>query len=84
MAAVQEVAGTLEVGAIYEGEVTGIKEFGAFVRIRGQEGLVHVSQWANERVANMADHVKPGEKVRVKVLPPDKAGRLSLSRKEAL
>ncbi|MBI3992707.1 MAG: polyribonucleotide nucleotidyltransferase, partial [Candidatus Lambdaproteobacteria bacterium] len=84
MAAVQEVAGTLEVGAIYEGEVTGIKEFGAFVRIRGQEGLVHVSQWANERVANMADMVKPGEKVRVKVLPPDKAGRLALSRKEAL
>jgi polyribonucleotide nucleotidyltransferase len=82
--AIQEVAGTLEVGAVYEGEVTGIKDFGAFVRIRGQEGLVHVSQWDTQRVENMAAVVKPGDKVRVKVLPPDKAGRLSLSRKEAL
>jgi polyribonucleotide nucleotidyltransferase len=83
-AAILEVAGTLEVGEIYEGEVTGIKDFGAFVRIRGQEGLVHVSQWEAERVEDMNAVVKTGEKVRVKVLPPDRQGRLSLSRKEAL
>ena len=82
--AVQEVAGTMEVGAVYEGVVSGVKDFGAFVRIRGQDGLVHISEWAEARVDKMADVVKEGDQVRVKVLEPDKAGRLSLSRKAAL
>ena len=82
--AVLDVAGTMEVGEVYDGVVTGVKEFGAFVRIRGQEGLVHVSQWASHRVEDMMQVAKPGDKVRVKVLEPDRQGRLSLSRKEAL
>jgi polyribonucleotide nucleotidyltransferase len=82
--AVQEVAGSLEVDAVYEGVVTGVKDFGAFVRIRGQDGLVHISEWDSGRVERMADVVKEGDVVRVKVLVPDRQGRLSLSRKAAL
>ncbi len=82
--AVLEVAGSLEVGAVYEGVVTGVKEFGAFVRIRGQDGLVHVSEWDAGRVEKMSDVTKEGDVVKVKVLAPDRQGRLSLSRKAAL
>ena len=82
--AVMEVAGSFEVGTVYEGVVTGVKEFGAFVRIRGQDGLVHISQWAEERVEKMSQVANEGDVVRVKVLEPDRAGRLSLSRKDAL
>ena len=82
--AVLNVAGTLEVGAIFEGVVTGVKDFGAFVRIRGQDGLVHISEWSEGRTERMADVTKEGEVVRVKVLEPDRAGKLSLSRKAAL
>ena len=81
---VQEVAGSMEVGAIYEGSVVSVKEFGAFVRIRGQDGLVHISEWDSKRVEKMADVAKEGDIVKVKVLPPDKQGRLALSRKAAL
>lgn len=82
--AVLEVAGTLEMGTVYEGVVTGVKDFGAFVRIRGQDGLVHISEWAEGRVERMNDVTKEGDVVRVKVLDPDRAGKLSLSRKAAL
>lgn len=82
--AVLEVAGSLEVGRIYEGVVTGVKEFGAFVRVRGQDGLVHISEWTAGRVDRMSEVAKPGDLVQVRVLEPDRAGRLSLSRKEAL
>ena len=79
-----EGAGSFEVGTVYEGVVTGVKEFGAFVRIRGQDGLVHISQWAEGRVEKMSQVANEGDVVRVKVLEPDRAGRLSLSRKDAL
>ncbi|MEE8394944.1 MAG: polyribonucleotide nucleotidyltransferase [bacterium] len=82
--AVLEVAGSLEVGETYEAVVTGVKEFGAFVKMRGYEGLVHVSEWAAERVDKMADVANEGDSLRVKVVGTDKAGRLRLSRKEAL
>jgi polyribonucleotide nucleotidyltransferase len=82
--AVLEVAGSLELGAVYEGVVTGVKEFGAFVRIRGQEGLVHISEWDSGRVERMVDVAREGDAVRVKVLVPDRQGRLSLSRRAAL
>ena len=82
--AVMDAAGTAEVGAIYSGVVTGVKDFGAFVRIRGGEGLLHISEWAPERTENMEAVVKLGDEVQVKVLPSDKPGRISLSRKAAL
>ncbi|MCZ6473378.1 MAG: polyribonucleotide nucleotidyltransferase [SAR324 cluster bacterium] len=83
-AGVLNAAGSLEVGQVYLGVVTGVKDFGAFVRIRGSEGLVHISEWAPERTENLPALVKLGDEVRVKVLEPDKPGRLSLSRKAAL
>ena len=52
--------------------------------IAGVEGLVHISEWAPERTEKMAAVAKEGDSVRVKVLEPDRAGRLSLSRKAAL
>ncbi len=82
--AVLDVAGSLDVGATYDGVVTGVKDFGAFVRIRSHEGLVHISEWASQRTENMQEAAKVGDTVRVTVLEPDRQGRLSLSRKAAL
>jgi len=82
--AVLEKAGTLEVGQVYDGVVTGVKDFGAFVRIRGQEGLVHKSEWEPGRVENMSEKAKEGDAVRVRVLGADRGGKISLSRKAAL
>jgi polyribonucleotide nucleotidyltransferase len=81
---VLEKAGSLEVGEIYDGVVTGVKDFGAFVRIRGQEGLVHRSEWDVARVEAMAAVTKEGDAVRVKVIGADRQGKISLSRKAAL
>ncbi|MFO7899832.1 MAG: polyribonucleotide nucleotidyltransferase [Planctomycetota bacterium] len=71
-----------EVGRIYEGKVTGIKDFGAFVEILpGTDGLCHVSELADRYVENVEDEVKMGEVVRVKVLAVDDQGKIRLSRK---
>ncbi len=71
-----------EVGRIYEGKVTGIKDFGAFVEILpGTDGLCHVSELADHYVENVEDVVKMGEVVRVKVLAVDDQGKIRLSRK---
>jgi polyribonucleotide nucleotidyltransferase len=61
------------------------KEFGAFVEILpGMDGLVHISQLANERVRNVGDVLKEGDQVLVKVIGIDERGKIKLSRKEAL
>ena len=83
-ATIMEKAGSLEVDAVYEGTIINIKDFGAFVRIRGQDGLVHRSEWAFTRVENMYEVANVGDKIKVKLLEPDHSGRLSLSRKAAL
>ncbi|MFW6158809.1 MAG: S1 RNA-binding domain-containing protein, partial [Planctomycetota bacterium] len=71
-----------EVGRVYEGKVTGIKDFGAFVEILpGTDGLCHVSELADRYVENVEDEVKMGEVVRVKVLAVDDQGKIRLSRK---
>lgn len=73
----------VEVGAIYEGTVMKLTDFGAFVNIMpGRDGLVHISQIANERIANVSDVLSEGQKVKVKVLEIDKQGRVRLSMKE--
>ncbi|MEM9100833.1 MAG: polyribonucleotide nucleotidyltransferase [Pseudomonadota bacterium] len=72
-------------GEIYDGKVTRIADFGAFVEILpGKEGLVHISQIANERVSKVSDHLKTGQAVKVKVLEIDKQGRIRLSIKALL
>ena len=82
---IQQITAVPEVGRIYEGEVRTIKEFGAFVQILpGTDGMVHISELANERVKNVADVVKEGDVIKVKVIDIDNRGRIRLSRKAAL
>lgn len=74
----------VEVGAIYTGKVMRLVNFGAFVEILpGKEGLVHISELADYRVANVEDVVKVGDEVTVKVTEIDRMGRINLSRKAA-
>lgn len=71
-----------EVDKVYEGVVSKIADFGAFVNILpGKDGLVHISQIANERIANVTDVLSEGQRVRVKVIEIDKQGRVKLSMK---
>lgn len=73
----------LEAGAIVEGRVTRIMEFGAFVEFpTGESGLVHISQVAHEFVKNIRDHLNEGDVISVLVLGRDDKGRLDLSIKE--
>jgi len=73
-----------EVGKTYLGKVTRIMNFGAFVEIMpGKEGLVHISQLADMRVAKVEDVVKVGDEIRVKVIEIDEQGRINLSKKSA-
>ncbi|MFK0570068.1 polyribonucleotide nucleotidyltransferase [Endozoicomonas sp.] len=77
------VTAEAEIGKIYEGTVTRIVEFGAFVNILpGQDGLVHISQIADHRVENVGDYVKMGQKLDVVVMDLDNRGRIKLSMKE--
>jgi len=74
-----------EVGRLYMGRVKKIMDFGAFVEIfPGTEGLVHISQLANERVKEVRDVLNEGDEVLVQVLEIDRSGKIRLSRKEAL
>ncbi len=83
--AIEQLTKDVEVGAIYLGKVTRLMNFGAFVEVLpGKEGLVHISQLAEERVAKVEDIVKVGDEIPVKVIEIDKQGRVNLSRKEAL
>ncbi len=81
---IEEITADVEVGRIYEGTVLKLLDFGAIVSVLpGKDGLLHISQIANERVASVADHLKEGQVVRVKVLEADEKGRLRLSMKAA-
>jgi polyribonucleotide nucleotidyltransferase len=74
-----------EVGAIYDGTVVKITDFGAFVQILpGCDGLVHISQLANHRVTKVSDIVKEGDKLKVKVLEIGRDGKIRLSHKALL
>ncbi len=82
---VEEVTADVEVGKIYEGIVTRVVNFGAFVEILpGKEGLCHVKEFANRRIENPADFVKEGDKFLVKVKEIDRQGRINLSHKDAI
>ncbi|MBQ8966828.1 S1 RNA-binding domain-containing protein [Ruminococcus sp.] len=75
----------LEVGKIYEGKVTGITKFGAFVELdKDTTGMVHISEVANTFVSEIKDHIHEGETVKVKVLSMGEDGKISLSIKKAL
>ncbi|AOM41518.1 polyribonucleotide nucleotidyltransferase [Xenorhabdus hominickii] len=82
---IEEITAEVEVGRIYNGKVTRIVDFGAFVAIGGgKEGLVHISQIADKRVEKVTDYLQVGQEVPVKVLEIDRQGRIRLSMKEAV
>jgi len=82
---IEDITADVEVGRIYDGTVLKLLDFGAIVSVLpGKDGLLHISQIANERVNSVADHLKEGQLVRVKVLEADDKGRLRLSMKAVM
>ena len=83
-AAIAAIVFEPEVGAIYTGKVTGLKEFGCFVEYApGKEGMVHISKVAPKRIEKVEDVLKIGDVVRVKYMGLDKKGRMDFSIKDA-
>lgn len=79
---IEELTASVEIGKTYDGTVLKLLDFGAIVQVMpGRDGLLHISQIANERVNAVADYLKEGQQVRVKVLEADDRGRLKLSMK---
>jgi polyribonucleotide nucleotidyltransferase len=85
IAMINDIVAEAEVGKTYKGRVVKIAEFGAFVEIMpNTQGLLHISEIANERIRQVTDVLKEGDMVDVKVLEIDRAGRIKLSRKALL
>jgi polyribonucleotide nucleotidyltransferase len=85
IAIVEGIVADPELNKIYDGKVKRIMDFGAFVEILpGKEGLLHISQIAEERIENVSDVLSEGDELKVKVIEIDKTGRIRLSRKEVL
>jgi polyribonucleotide nucleotidyltransferase len=83
VARVQEITAEAEIGKVYKGIVSKIVDFGAFITVLpGKDGLVHISQIAQERVENVHDFLKEKEEVVVKVLKIDDRGKISLTMKD--
>ena len=82
---IEIITAKIEVGQIYEGTVQRLLDFGAIVQLLpGKDGLLHISQIANERVNQVSDYLKEGQQVRVKVIEADEKGRVRLSMKALL
>ncbi len=82
---IEEITAEAEIGAVYEGAVTKILDFGALINILpGKDGLLHISQIAFERVERVEDYLKEGQVVKVKVMETDEKGRIKLSMKALL
>jgi polyribonucleotide nucleotidyltransferase len=82
---IEDVVREVEVGKVYLGKVKRIEKFGAFVELfSGKDGLVHISELAEDRVGRVEDVVAIGDEILVKVMEIDKQGRVNLSRKAAL
>src|SRR6187549_2750239 len=85
VAMIREITQEAEIGALYVGVVKRIVDFGAFVEIfPGTDGLIHISHLAHERVNKVTDVLHEGDEVLVRVIDIDRAGKIRLSRKEAL
>ena len=76
---------SIEVGTVYEGKVTGITGFGAFVQLPGgKSGMVHISEIANTYVDDISKHLQEGQAVKVRVIGIDQQNRINLSIKKAI
>src|SRR5690606_14713445 len=85
LARVEALTATVQVGRIYYGRVTSVKDFGAFVEIiPGKDGLCHISELSNEYVSSVADICKVGDQMTVKVIAVDDQDRVKLSRRAAM
>jgi polyribonucleotide nucleotidyltransferase len=85
MRRIGELTAEVEIGQIYDGTVVKLLDFGALVNVLpGKDGLLHISQIANERINKVSDHIQEGQKVRVKVIETDDKGRFRLSIKALL
>lgn len=83
MRRIESITADVAIGGVYEGTVVKLMDFGAIVNILpGKQGLVHISQIANERIEKVSDKLAEGQVVKVKVLEMDKQGRIRLSMKE--
>jgi polyribonucleotide nucleotidyltransferase len=82
---VEAVTATVQVGKIYDGRVTSIKDFGAFVEILpGRDGLCHISEFSDDYVSNVADFCHVGDELKVKVIAVDEHDRVKLSHRQAM
>ncbi len=82
---IEDIVREVEAGEVYDGKVKRIEKFGAFVELfKGKEGLVHISELAEERIGKVEDVVSLGDTIKVKVKEIDKQGRINLSRKAIL
>jgi polyribonucleotide nucleotidyltransferase len=82
---IHSLTAEVEIGQVYKGKVTSVVTFGIFVEILpGKEGLCHISEFDTIRIANLSEHVKPGDLLSVKVLDINERGQLKLSRKATL
>ena len=79
---IEEIVREIEVGGVYDGVVTRIMNFGAFVDIGGKEGLLHISKISSKRVEKIEDVLSIGDEVTVKVVEIDNQGRINLSMKD--
>lgn len=85
LAQVEALTATVQIGKIYEGRVTSVKDFGAFVEILpGRDGLCHISELSNEYVNSVSDICRVGDKMRVLVIDIDDHDRVKLSRRRAM
>jgi polyribonucleotide nucleotidyltransferase len=85
LARVDALTASVQVGKIYDGTVTSVKDFGAFVEILpGRDGLCHISELSNEYVGNVADICSVGDSMKVKVILVDEQDRVKLSRRAAI
>jgi polyribonucleotide nucleotidyltransferase len=85
MAKVEALTASIQIGRIYEGKVTSVKDFGAFVElVPGKDGLCHISELSEEYVSSVADVCRVGDTMRVKVIAVDDQDRVKLSRKAAI
>jgi polyribonucleotide nucleotidyltransferase len=83
LARIEEITADVEVDKIYNGKVVKIADFGAFVNLLpGRDGMVHISQIANERVEKVTDYLKEGDMVNVRVMEIDRQGRIRLTMKD--